>query len=92
MGSRNAHFRRRNEKGEKDTDTSRFSTQYSALHCRKFSVEGHKKVRKEIRLKDCEEQRELTRGTGGSKCYSFKINYFHNIMLCNNFTGNRFFT
>lgn len=92
MGSRNAHFRRRKEKGEKDTDTSRFSTLYTALYYRKFSVEGNKEVRKEIRLKDCEEQRELTRGTGRSKCYSFKTNYFCNITLCNNFTGDRFFT
>lgn len=65
MGGRNDHFRRRKEKGEKDMDTSRFSTLYLALVLQKVLSGGKQEVRKEIRPRDCEGQRELTRGTGG---------------------------
>lgn len=65
MGGRNDHFRRRKEKGEKHRDTSRFSTLYLALVLQKVLRGRKEEVRKKIRLRDCEGQRELTRGTGG---------------------------
>lgn len=42
-GCRNDHFRRRKEKGEKDMDTSRFSTLTQPWCCKKFSVEENKR-------------------------------------------------
>lgn len=65
VGGRNDRFRRRKEKGERDTDTSRFSTLYLALVLQKVLSGGKQEVRKEIRLRDCGGQRESTRGTVG---------------------------